>query len=92
MENKLTDYPRFGVFNKKHTIFIVTSNYDILFVNMLEPTEIDIDEQEEIGSIQNIVADETYFYVLANKRKEKVGVFLLMIHIEDPDRDCIYLI
>ena len=51
MENELTDYPRFGVWNKGHTIFIVTSNRDILFVNMLERVEIDIDEQECIGSI-----------------------------------------
>lgn len=34
LENTLDDYPRFGVFNKDQTKFIVTSSMDILYVDM----------------------------------------------------------
>ena len=46
---------------------------DILFVDITAKTEIDIDDRENISSIQNIIADEKNFYILANKKDAKLG-------------------
>lgn len=56
------------MFNHDQTVFIVTSNRDILYVDTKSEIEIDLDDQEGIGCIQNILQDDEYFYVLANKR------------------------
>ena len=52
----------------------------------------DIDERENISEILNILADDTYFYILANKKNDITGYYLLMIEINDPEKDPIYLI
>ena len=52
----------------------------------------DIDERESISEILNILADDTYFYILANKKNEVIGYYLLMIEINDPEKEAIYLI
>ena len=49
--NTLDDQPRFGVFNKDQTKFIVTSSMDILFVDTKSGKEIDLDDREEISAI-----------------------------------------
>jgi len=54
--------------------------------------EIDFDDREEIGAIQNIITDDSFFYVLANKRYGRLGYFLLMINVNNPEEECIYLI
>ena len=55
LENELSDPPRFGVFSPDQTKFIVTSNQDILYVDMklndIEKREIDFDDIEEISAI-----------------------------------------
>ena len=90
--NTLEDQPKFGVFNHDQTKFIVTSSMDILYVDISERKEIDIDDRENISAIQNIIADEDNFYILANKKDAKLGYFLLSIQIDNPDEDCEYLI
>ena len=52
----------------------------------------DIDERENISEILNILADDTYFYILANKKNDIIGYYLLMIEINDPEKEAIYLI
>ena len=59
---------------------------------MKEQLEIDYDDREGIGALQTIKADDNYFYVLANKRHGNLGYFLLMIKIDNPEEECIYLI
>jgi len=39
--------------------------------------EIDYDDKESISVIQNIITDDRYFYVLANKKDGKLGYYLL---------------
>ena len=92
LENELEDQPKFGVFNADQTRFIVTSAMDILYVDMNIGFELDIDDQEEISSIQNIIADDLNFYILANKKEGKLGYYLLRISIENPEDPCEYLI
>jgi hypothetical protein len=38
------------------------------------------------------LADEKYFYILANKKYETLGYYLLMIEIDHPEKEAIYLI
>ena len=72
------------MFNHDQTVFIVTSNRDILYVDIKKEIEIDLDDKEGISSIQNIIQDDQYFYVLANKRDMRLGFYLFKIFINDP--------
>ena len=84
MENTLEDQPNFGVFNHDQTVFIVTSSADILYVDTKTGKEIDMDDAEKIGCLQNIIQDDEYFYILANKRESRLGYYLLKVAINDP--------
>jgi len=57
-KNPLEEQPTFGVFNEDQTKFMVTSDEDIIFVNIKTGREIDFDEREGLGNIQNIIHDE----------------------------------
>jgi hypothetical protein len=92
LENKLEDYPRFGVFNKDQTKFIVTSSMDILYVDIIKHLEIDLDDREHISSIQNILVGSSHFYVLANKSHARLGYYLFSVNIDEPDEESEYLI
>ena len=48
--------------------FIVTSSKDILYVNMVEEIEVDIDDAEGISDIKNIIYKNNHFYIIANKK------------------------
>ena len=91
-ENELNDQPKFGQFNRNQTKFIITSAADILYVDIKQKLEIDIDDREGISQIQNIIADNDNFYVLANKRNSKLGYFLLTVSIDQPHKESSYLI
>lgn len=96
INNPLKVQPNFGIFNNDQTKFIVTSEEDILFVDMTaeEPDkrEIDLDDRERIGRIQNIVANDTHFFVLANMKDSRLGMYLLTVCIEDALEPSNYLI
>ena len=85
MVNHLNRQPNFGMFSRDQSKFIVTSNQDVLYVNNLTNNEIDLDEKYQVSSIQNIIASETHFYVLANKRRSQLGMFLFSCSIEEPE-------
>jgi hypothetical protein len=70
----------------------VTSPQDILYVDLQSRLEVDLDDQEEISAIQNIITDDRYFYVLANKKEHKLGYYLLMVDSQRPNEPCKYLI
>jgi len=91
-ENTLDDQPKFGVFNEDQTKFIVTSSLDILFVDIKNKLEIDLDDREEVSAIQNIITDNINFYVLANKKEQRLGYYLFNVNLADPHQDSEYLI
>lgn len=92
MTNTLSDTPIFGIFNTEQTKFIVTSNEDLLYVDMRTSNEIDLDEQEEVSQLQNIITDNEYFYVLANKKEQRLGYYLFKLSIDNPEETPEYLI
>jgi len=54
--------------------------------------EIDLDEREEIENIKSCLGDDSHFYILANKRFERLGFFLLSFDLNNYDKPCDYLI
>ena len=84
--------PKFGVFNKDQSKFIITSSEDILYVDIHKQIEIDLDEREEVSSIQNIISDNNNFYCLANKKEARLGFYLFSVSMDDPDRTSEYVI
>ena len=92
MKNFLMDPPTMGIFNNDQTVCMVTSINDILFMDIERGWELDIDEKEHVGDIQNIISDDLYFYVFANKKNGKLGYFLFRIKIKDPEAEYEYLI
>ena len=75
----------FGVFNLDQTKCILTSFDDVLYIDLETGDERDIDATESISDILNVVADERYFYVLANKKHDLLGYYLLLVDIADPE-------
>ena len=53
-------------------------------MNIPDFIEIDLDEMEELESIQNCCCDEKYFYLMANKKERKLGYYILRIDINKP--------
>ena len=92
MENALDKQPNFAVWNDDQTKFIVTSAADMLYVDIVNKREVDIDEQEGIASIQNILYHKGRFFVLANKRDSRLGYYLLSLDADDPENGAEYLI
>lgn len=92
LKNWLLDPPNFGIFSQDQTKCIITSSQDILFLNLDNGFEHDIDENENIKDILNILSDDTHFYILANKRHNFIGYYLLTIEINDPEKEATYLI
>jgi len=64
---------------------IVTSSLDILFVDIKKNLEIDLDDREEVSAIQNIISDNKHFYVLANKKEQRLGYYLFNVDLNNPD-------
>ena len=95
-ENPLACEPNFGCFSRCQTKLIVTSDDDILYVDLKQPDvsqrEIDFDEKEEIGEIKKIFATEERFFVLANKKEHRLGFYLFSIDLADPTGHSEYFI
>lgn len=95
-ENELALTPNFGCFSPCQTKLIVTSDDDILYVDLKEndpaKREIDFDEKEEIGEIKKIFATHDRFYVLANKKEHRLGFYLFSIDLADPSGHSEYFI
>jgi len=83
-ENELDDQPNFGTFSFDQRKFIVTSSADILHVDLDSGIETDLDDQEEIGQIENILCDDDHFYIMANKKEGRLGYYLLYHPIDQP--------
>lgn len=84
-ERGLESAPKFGVFNKDQSQFIVTSEDEIRYVDLNRTKEIDLAVQEGVAGIESILADDGDFYVLANKRDHKLGYYLFTVDQKDPE-------
>jgi len=67
---------------------VVASPDDGIYVNVARNTEVDIDDEYNIGCIKEIIFDQEdrVFYILCNKYQEKLGFFVLRMREDDPNR------
>jgi hypothetical protein len=68
-------------FDKTQTKVIVASTDDVLWIDIANRVELDIDNEYQIRDIKSILFIEDKFYVLANKYQRKLGYFLLEIDV-----------
>lgn len=83
-KHPLHEEPHFGVFNKDQKKFVVTTEQDVRYIDIKTSEEIDLHAQEGLGSLQNVVADDHYFYILANKKEGKLGFYLYKLDFNKP--------
>lgn len=88
----LNSQPIHVVFDEDQKIAMVSSFYDIIYVNMEKGIEIDIDEHYNLANIRRIVRGKDCFYVLANKYKNTLGFYLIQIDKNNPKMKPEYLI
>ena len=46
--------------------------------------EIDLAAQEAVAGVESVLADDHVFYILANRREEKLGYYLFTVDQKDP--------
>ena len=63
---------------------IVSTFYDVLFVDINRKEEVDIDNLYKIGDIRSIVYTDKKFYILANKCERLLGYYLIAIDEKKP--------
>ena len=63
---------------------MVATFYDVLFVDLVNHQEFDIDDQFHIGDIRSIVYIKKSYYLLANKFQKLLGYYLIQIKENDP--------
>lgn len=81
----LVDQPTFGAFNRAQDKFIVTSTADVRYCDLKKPdAELDLDDELDISAIESITVDDEHFYVLANKRHQKLGFYLFQVNQKTP--------
>ena len=76
-KNSLDSQPDFFEFNEEQTVAILASSNDALWIDIKNQSELDVDENFEIGDIKALLYDNGKFYLLANKFRRKLGYFLL---------------
>jgi len=91
LKNYFVETPLFGMMTEDEKKCIINSDKDVIFVNIETGFELDIDLKEKIGWILNIISDDKYFYVLANKRHNIIGYYLFMVPYDDPTAEYVYL-
>ena len=72
--------------NSDQKISIIASQDDGIYFNHRTKEFVDLDHAYQIRSISEIIHDpeENYFYLLVNKHKEKLGLFLIRIDEDNP--------
>jgi len=73
--------------NKEQTISIIASPDDGIYYNHETGAYIDLDTKFNVKCIKEMVYDEEEgcFYMLTNKYKEKLGLYLVKFDEQDPD-------
>ena len=82
----LTKQPEFFVMSNDQTISMIASQDDGIYFNHRTRQFVDIDELYKIQNIKEIIHDheDRHFYILCNKYKEKLGIFLIRMDENDP--------
>ena len=75
------------VFNHNQNIVQIGTLYDVLFLNIREEKEVDIDNLYNIGAIKGTTYFNNNFYVFANKKDRQTGYFLIEIEENDPNKE-----
>ena len=86
-KNDLRKQPNTIVFDSIQNTAIIASTDDVLWVNIKDADECDIDEAYNLGDIKSIIHVEDKFYMLANKFDRKLGYFLLELPEKKPKDD-----
>lgn len=86
-ENEIGRQPDFMAFDHSQSRAIIASTDDVLFVDIMKKTELDIDEKFLLGDIKSVLYMDKKFYVLANKYQRKLGYFLLELDVRLADND-----
>ena len=64
----------------------MASYYDVLWINLDDKEEIDIDNELKVGSIKRIYNFEEKFYILANSLENRMGIYLIEFDEENPTK------
>ena len=86
-EAELQRQPSFFKMNTDQTVFITASQEDGIYYSFRSRKFIDIDAVYNISAIKEIMYDpeEKFFYLLANKYDEKLGLFILRFNEKNPN-------
>ena len=65
---------------------MASTEEDGLYCNLISKQEVDLDDQYNIQLIQQIVydLDDRCFYIVANKKDEKLGLYLIKFSQDNP--------
>jgi hypothetical protein len=91
-KNHLDGAPKFGKMSIDQKKFVVASVEEAYYIDMKLRIEIDLDLQEKVRDIENVTCDHGNFYVLCNKKEDKLGLYCFIINTEDPTKPANYLL
>jgi hypothetical protein len=78
--------------NNGQTKGIVGSRENIAFFDIKNQKEYDYDKKEKVKEIESVAFKDDKFYVLCNKKDNKLGLYLFIIDTSNPGNDCKYLL
>lgn len=84
--NPLKKQPDFFRMNEDQKIFMIASADDSIYLNLSgkKKYEIDIDQEFMISAIKCVIYDRGSFYLLANKTRGKLGLYLIRMDEHAP--------
>ena len=83
-DSPLINIPQFVNFSPDQKKCIVASDTEAMFVCVENQIEVNLDEMEELESIKNSTCDGKFFYLMANKKEQKLGYYILRINVDKP--------
>lgn len=85
-QNPLFVQPQFFEMNTDQDVLIVSSEYNAIFININDNYEMDMDEVLNVQHVKNLVFDgyDNSFYLVSNKYKEKLGLYLVKVFQDEP--------
>ena len=69
------------IFDEDQVNFIVASHAQGLLINLVTKHEIDLASTFEIEDLKDVAYDSLNFFIMANKRKKKLGYYLLKLNV-----------
>ena len=79
--------PNFFVMNDDQNCCIISNSQDSVYIKIKDKAYVDIDSKYKISSMKQIVYDLEFqtFYIMANKYRGKLGLFIIKLDEENPD-------